>query len=78
MKLPQVKSFVIDTDENWGLGAYESDITDIINEYIVENEISSDDLVDIKISTCISDNEDDRNSGLYCTVLLIYNKEIKE
>jgi hypothetical protein len=78
MKLPQVKSFVIDTDENWGLGAYESDIADIINEYIVENEISSDDLVDIKISTCISENEDDRTSGLYCTVLLIYNKEIKE
>lgn len=78
MKLPQVQTFIGVTDGEWSLGDYEKDMTNMINEFILVNQISPDDLIDIKMSTCVNSNEDDCAYGVYCTALLIYNKEIEE
>lgn len=78
MKLPQIKTFIVNTDLDWALGDYEMGVTEIVNEFLLENAISSDDLIDIKISTCAIGDSDSCAEGVYCTIVVVYNKEITE
>lgn len=82
MKLVQTKSYVIETDDDefkgnkLYLGPYERDICEMINDLLIDEQITKNDLIDIK--TTMTSYVVNNIPHLACTVLVIYEKEIDE